>query len=91
MGRLGVEDMLEHGTVEQALTWHLTSNHFPPIPVAIVPVAKRAILYANQGRWDSLLTLPPGMTWRGHTRAPVSACVDAWHLEAFLTREDDDE
>ena len=88
MGHLAAEDMRAHASEDQALYWHLTSNHFPPIG-AMLPAAKEALRLARQGEWDSLVSLPDGATWRGKSKAPVRACVEAWHLDCFLDPEDE--
>lgn len=43
-----------------AVSWHLTSNHFPPLPTFFVPVAIAAIHAAQDGEWDEELNLPLG-------------------------------
>ena len=85
MGYSSARDMLEHTNLTTALRWHLTSNHFPPVPESCLPVARKAIHYAKREEWDRRLRLPEGMTHR-HTGslASVAECVRAWHLDAFL-------
>jgi len=34
--------------------------------------------------FDRLIELPDPITWRGETKAPASAIVDAHHLHAFI-------
>lgn len=86
MNALGMADAVAEGQVSQdaALEWHLRSNHFPPLPSELVPVARRVIDKANAGEWDANVRLPKGISYRGSSLAPVAACVDAWHLDAFL-------
>ena len=92
MGRLAVEDMLEHADFERALAWHLSDNCFPSIP-EVFDAAVLAITEARYENWDGLIPLPAGVTWRGDDMAPVWACLEGWHLEAFVYAErvhDDD-
>jgi len=90
MGRMGIESMLEMTDVDTALLWHLKSNHYPPLPDCVIGLAKQAIELANNGDWDARINLKEaGISWRGQDSAPVSACVEAWHLDAFITNEDD--
>ena len=84
MGRLSAEDMIEHASFDQALAWHLKGNHYPPLPESLIPVAKIVIEKAKQGRWDAKVKLPEGVSYQGKRMVPVSACVEAWHLDAFL-------
>jgi hypothetical protein len=87
MGASSLAGMLEVGSVDQALSWHLSSNHYPPIPSSVIPIAKRAIRLAQQGKWDSLVDLKGTCTFQGKSKAPVSECVRAWHLDQFLEQE----
>ena len=70
--------------LETAVTCHLQSNHFPPVPTFMVPVALEAIEYANLEEWDTRIELPEETLWRGSSSAPVHAIVESFHLGAFL-------
>jgi len=74
-----------HCSLETALRWHLQSNHYPPLPLGLLPVCVAAIDAAIAGDWDNDIELPDGITWRGSSSAPVHAVIEAHHLEAFLT------
>lgn len=90
MGRLGIEGMLKMTDADTALRWHLKSNHYPPLPDCVLPLAKQSIELANDGEWDARIDLTEaGISWRGQNSAPVSACVEAWHLDAFLENCED--
>jgi len=78
----------EEAGLETALSWHLTSNHFPPVPTTMVQPCVEAINNANAGEWDKMVQLPDGVGYRGMTSAPTHAIVEQHHLESFL---DDDE
>lgn len=71
-----------------ALSWHLTSNHFPPIPNIMIDPCIEAIDNANAGGWDRTVRLPDGVGYKGGTAAPTHAIIEQHHLESFL---DDDE
>lgn len=89
MGRLAAEDMVEQGIDRRlALRWHLTSNHFPPLPIELLPVAERVIDKAEAGKYHARVRLPEGITWRGKKLAPVWAAAEAWHLDAFIHGSD---
>lgn len=72
-----------------AIRLHLTSNHYPPIPVEMVSVAMEAIEHANQGEWNEIIALPGDITWKGEVGAPVSAIVEDLHLDFFLDPPDE--
>ena len=76
MGSLQASEMVQHGDV--GLRWHLTNNHYPPLPETLLPVVKRVIKHARRGAWDATVNLPSGFTWKGKNYAPVSTCVEAW-------------
>lgn len=84
MGRLAAADMIEHAELDTALRWHLTGNHYPPLPASLVEPARRAIDLAADEVWDEEVELPEGVTYRGESTASVHACVEGWHLGAFV-------
>jgi hypothetical protein len=90
MGALQAREMAELDSIslEQAIEWHLRSNHFPPIPKSMVPVCIEAIEYANEGNFDKLVSLPEGVGYRGLTAAPVYAIVEQHHLDAWIEYEE---
>ena len=78
------------GLVRQdvALSWHLQSNHYPPLPQALIPACQQAIKNANAGLWDAWVPLPPGYGFvSGVTTAQL---VEGCHLDSFLEIEDED-
>lgn len=86
MGNLHSQEfanMVDEGEIklEQAIGWHLSSNHYPPIDKAFVPVAMGAIELANDGRWDAELVYPNGLT------RTVAHTIEGLHLDAFLDQE----
>jgi hypothetical protein len=88
MGRLTAMEIAETElTLEDQITWHLKSNHFPPIPKSMVKPCIEAIDAANEGDWEKLISLPEGTGYRGLTVAPVHAIVEAHHLETWITDE----
>lgn len=65
MGRLGAEafaEQVEEGnaSLTAALSWHLTSNHYPPHPAFMVPLAQAAVEAGQDEEWDRELDLPLG-------------------------------
>lgn len=72
-----------------ALRWHLQHNHYPPLPLSILPAVEQAIARANAGEWNERVPLPDGVLWRGETSAPVHVCIEGWHLGAFLDTDDE--
>lgn len=71
-------------SLEDSIKIHLTSNHYPPVPEIMVQPCIEAIDLANEGDWDSEITLPEGVSWKGLTSAPVSAIVEQHHLDFWI-------
>ena len=87
MGRLAAEDMAAHATLDVALSWHLTSNHYPPVPTTMIQPCKAAIEAYNEGGYDRIIPLPQGVSWRDSRGAPAWAIVEGHHLESFIEQE----
>lgn len=89
MGRLALQDMIEHAdSIDQALSWHLSSNCFPPAGVMFDP-CKEAIEAANEGDADRMIELPEGAFYRGASEAPAYALIENFRLESFLEGDED--
>jgi hypothetical protein len=89
MGKMSATGMAEmvsdHSvTLEAALHWHLTSNHFPSHPAWMVPVALRAIQKARKGEWHKGIRLPGIATFKGIRMPLVGDLIVALHLEDFI-------
>ena len=89
MGRTGAMGMAEavsdhHITLDAALHWHLTSNHYPPLPTTLIPAAIRAIKVARKEQWHRKVLLPKYHSFRGRRLAPVGEFIEALHLEDFV-------
>lgn len=88
MGNLAAVDMAEQtDDIEVALSWHLQSNHYPPVPVSMVPVCIAAIVSANADAWDEPVELPDGVQYRGADHAPAWAIVKQHHLDPWIVGE----
>lgn len=83
---IDLKDQAKEGTcsLDTALAIHFQSNHYPPLPLSLIPVAKRVIEKAQRGEWEARVRLPEGITFRGSTLAPVRECAKAWHLDAWI-------
>lgn len=79
------KDWLDLGT---ALHWHLRSNHYPPLPRALIETAKTAIERANTGDFDSMIELPKGIAFRAKTTMSVKDVVESLRLGPYITYEE---
>jgi hypothetical protein len=71
-----------------SLSIHLTANHYPPVPVSMVPVILRAADNIAAARYTGdtpdPVPLPDGITYRGEETAPAWAIIDQHHADAYI-------
>mgnify|MGYP007078398212 FL=1 len=91
MGSLQATEMAELMPMEQALEWHLRSNHFPPVPSSMVKPCLEAIDAYWEDDLDRLISLPEGVGYRGLTVAPARAIIINHHLDAWCSEDDSSE
>lgn len=72
------------------LAWHLTSNHFPPIPLSMVQPCIEAIDAYWENDLDRMVALPEGVGYRGLTAAPARAIIIEHHLDAWCEDDEDE-
>jgi hypothetical protein len=78
MGKSQAMEMVKLLQQEQALIWHLQYNHYPPISPIFFDTAKEAIELADEGDWDSTITMPNGVSMT------VGGIIEGLHLDSFL-------
>jgi hypothetical protein len=90
MGYTTTEGIIDsHAALEQQLAWHLTYNHFPPVPTSMIPVCIEAIEAGHDEDWDRLISLPMGIGYKGLTVAPAIAIIESHHLDSWLNSDED--
>lgn len=89
MGSVQAAEMAEMLSIEDAIAWHLRSNHFPPIPLSMVPVCIEAIENALEGNWTKLVSLPEGVGYKGLTAAPTDAIIEQHHLHPWVELDEE--
>ncbi len=82
MGKQTAQELATITNLEVALTFHFRSNHYPPLPLSLIPIAIK-IIKGEVGENDKI-ELPQGISYKGSKTAPVRECIKAWHLDAFL-------
>ena len=84
MGSNYIRGFMESCNISQdeLIAIHLESNHYPPVSIRFLPVAKRAIELANAGEWDEVIEMPNGK------ELSVSQIVKGLHLESFIREEE---
>lgn len=89
MGHLQASEMARLTDLDTALRWHLQHNHYPPVPLSMLPACKAAIVAYEDEDYQQAIELPKGVSWKGKPSAPASAIVTDHHLDAFISREDE--
>ena len=92
-GALGMKESVDNGWIkmEQALIWQLRCNHYPPLPMSLLATCKKAIQYANEGRWNVRVRLPEGILAKGgYKTMPTWKVVESCHLDSFINGQDED-
>lgn len=87
MGSLSAYDMAHYGSLRQGLTWHLTSNHYPPVPSSMVQVCVEAIEAFHDEDYDRTIHLPEGVSWRNYSVVPAHVVVDEFHLDPWVSQD----
>ena len=83
-----VEDVLEEvSDIWKLVAYHLQNNHTPPIPLNMVDTCLRAIEYANEGDFNTIITLPEQTFYKGANTASVETIVESHHLHQFITSD----
>lgn len=92
MQALGMaEAVRNHETdLRQTISWHLTVNHFPPVPASMIDPCLEALSAIEDDDLDRMIDLPEGVAWRNQTSAPAWVIVQDHHLEAFIDIYEDD-
>ncbi len=84
MGHMSAMGMAEATDIDTALSWHLSSNHYPPIPQVMIEPAKKAIEAFNEGDTNRVITLPENVSFKEFNHAPAYEMVEAMHLDAWI-------
>lgn len=87
----GYAEAVDEGlaSLEIAISLHLRTNHFPPVPASMVGPCIEAIEAIEADDTSRLISLPEGVTWRGKAYAPAYAMADGHHLWDFIEQEEE--
>jgi hypothetical protein len=66
-----------------AISIHLSSNHYPPVPQTMVEPCIEAIFAYDEGEPDREIPMPEGVSYRGMNTAPAWAIIEQHHLQAW--------
>jgi hypothetical protein len=69
--------------LESAIGMHLRGNHYPPVPLSMVPVCIEAIDAYWEDDQEKKITLPEGILWKDKDYAPAWAIIESHHLDAW--------
>ena len=75
-------------SLEQAIGYHLTGNHYPPVPLSMVPVCIEAIDAYHEDDAMREISMPTGVMYKGRMTAPAWAIIEQHHLDAWLPQDE---
>jgi hypothetical protein len=55
MGYSQAIEMVNLMDMEQCITWHLNYNHYPQIPIEMIPIAVKAIRLCREDKFDETI------------------------------------
>jgi hypothetical protein len=67
---------------------HLKTRFNKPIPLSMIDPCLEAIEKANNGEWDSMITLPDGNLYKGEPQASVRTMVDSHALQQWIKNQE---
>jgi len=80
--------------LETQLLYHLTGNHYPPVPKEMVKPCIEAIDAFYDEDFDRWIEMPMvgdfQILYKGMSHAPARAIVEQHHLEWFINPADED-
>lgn len=97
MGRLTAETLAEEFEIGSGLREHIRTNHYPPLPVEYVDIARKAIdIYNETADCDALIELPQDLQPRpillqwvnDLPHISVGTAIEILHLDAWLIDPD---
>lgn len=88
MGSMQAAEMANFLQIEEAIEWHLRSNHYPPVPSSMVKPCLEAIDAYWEDDLDRAIEMPEGVYYRGETVAPARAIIVQHHLDAWCAEEE---
>ena len=71
-------------SMDAKLKYHLQYNHYPPIDLVFMDIAKEAIELAKEEKWNTVLELP------NKIKKEVCEIIEDLHLDWFLEPSEDE-
>lgn len=85
MGALSAMEMAQQDVdMRSALSWHLSANHYPPVPGSMIDPCIEAIGACNEGMWNEDIALPDGVFYQGKNTAPAWEIAEQHHLDFWI-------
>jgi hypothetical protein len=85
---LADKDLFPELDLEMAISMHLQSNHYPPVPLSMVEPCIAAIDAAYEDNPHAEIEMPEGVSYKGKKTAPAWAIIEQHHLQAWLPEEE---
>ena len=75
-------------SLSDAIGMHLRGNHYPPVPLSMVPICIEAINAYYEDDYNREIEMPEGVSYKGRNTAPAWAIIEQHHLDAWLPETD---
>ena len=75
-------------SLEDAIGYHLQGNHYPPVPLSMVPVCIEAIDAYHEDDAMREINMPTGVMYKGRMTAPAWAIIEQHHLDPWLPQDE---
>jgi hypothetical protein len=93
MGYNTALDLSTELDLEMAISIHLQSNHYPPVPLSMVEPCIEAIDAYYDEDYERMIAMPMvgdfQILYKGMTHAPARAIISQHHLEFWLPEWED--
>jgi len=88
MGSMSARDMADQGLpLETLVRWHLQSNHYPPVPEEMVPLAVAAIHAIQADDAHRVFACPAGVLYRGRPWVSAAEVAGEYRLDDLIGEE----
>lgn len=75
-------------SLSETIGMHLRGNHYPPVPLSMVPICIEAINAYYEDDYNREIEMPEGVSYKGRNTAPAWAIIEQHHLDAWLPETD---
>ena len=87
MGYTQAMEMVNLISLEKGIRWHLQCNHYPPVPIKMLPIALKAVILCQNDQFNETIEVPFEHRMFGWM-VPAYVIVEIYHLEPWVNELD---